>query len=102
MPVVFSAVTIGPAAGSRFCVPVTVLLKPSGEVAMYNPPPLRTGVPKVMTATLPGMRYGACGGCAYGPRGSRPRPKHAIWSLNSDGNSSTTFDGSGFIPPEVG
>src|SRR2546423_779410 len=72
MPAVFSSVTIGPAAGFRFWGPDTVLLNPVGEVAMYKPPPRRTRRPNVITATLPGIRYGAMGGWAYGPRGSRP------------------------------
>src|ERR1043166_5250497 len=102
MPAVFSGVTTGPAAGFRFTGPVTVLLKPDGEVAMYSPPPFSTFVPKVIAATLPGIRYGALGGWAYGPRGATPRPKQQICRLNSSGNSSATFDGSGVLPPVDG
>src|SRR6266487_6215452 len=102
MPAVFSSVTTGPSTGLRLGVPVTVLLNPSGEVAIYRPPRASTFVPKVIAATLPGMRYGAFTGLAYAPRGSRPRPKHAICSLNWSGNSSVTFAGSGVMPPDDG
>src|SRR5258708_27534514 len=62
MPVVFSLVTTGPAAGLRFSFALTVLLNPSGEVPIYNPPPGISTSPNAMAATLPGKRYGAWGG----------------------------------------